>query len=667
MRPSTPFFRGLRVAVLVSSLCFIAGACLADRIPVEVFGHLPSIENVEVSPDGTRLALVRTKDDQRILIVLSLAEGKALSSQEVAGIKVRDVEWADNNDLLLTISRFTHTRGTVGGNLSEHYVLASINLSKNSVVNPLEKMPERDDRDHALYASNEIIGEPVTRKVDGKNVVVVPGLSAGLESTDASGQMFLMPALFKFKAGVNISSLVVRSTSDSTEWLIDDKGEEFVSYTYDEDSRKWTLNVRIDGKWRQVYSDTFSIEAPDVAGVSPDGKALWISYVDNKSEESKWMSISLADGSVTQAPPATEEYTSFLVSRYSPRIIAGYRDNGRTLQFFDPKIQETWNVILRQFDGEHVEFVSASDNFDKIVIQVDGIRDGYRYLLFDANTYKFTLVGQVYDGLSKLAEVKKISYEASDHLKLAAYVTYPTGDRKNLPVVMLPHGGPEAHDSGDFDYWAQAFAAQGYLVVQPNFRGSDTTVALRNAGFGEWGAKMQTDLTDALHELVKEGVADPKRVCIVGGSYGGYAALAGAALPVDRGIYRCAVSDAGISDLKQFRHFIVSKYERFNSSGTRYFDRYLGASGPDDAVLQQRSPIQFAADVNIPVLLIHGKDDAVVPYEQSRLMYDALKKAGKQVEFVTLKHEDHWLSNSDTRMQMLQAMVDFLLKNNPPN
>jgi len=177
---------------------------------------------------------------------------------------------------------------------------------------------------------------------------------------------------------------------------------------------------------------------------------------------------------------------------------------------------------------------------------------------------------------------------------------------------------------------------------------------------------MQTDLSDGVRYLASEGIVDPKRVCIAGASYGGYAALAGVTL--DPGVYRCAVAVAGLSDLKSFllnenRH----SSSRSPSYAERYWDRFLGVAGPDDPVVAAISPIKHLSAVTVPVLLIHGKDDLVVPYEQSQTMFDALRKANKPVEFVTLKAEDHWLSRSATRLQMLESSVKFLRANNPPD
>ena len=169
---------------------------------------------------------------------------------------------------------------------------------------------------------------------------------------------------------------------------------------------------------------------------------------------------------------------------------------------------------------------------------------------------------------------------------------------------------------------------------------------------------MQSDLSDGVHYLAQGGLVDAGRVCIVGYSYGGYAALAGAAL--DKA-YRCAASYAGISDLPAFVSFISSKTYSDASFSSLYIRRYLG----DEANWPLISPIRHAADVTIPVLILHGKDDTVVPFAQSAAMRDALKAAGKPVEFVELKGEDHHLSRADTRLKMLMAIVGFVEKHNP--
>jgi dipeptidyl aminopeptidase/acylaminoacyl peptidase len=351
--------------------------------------------------------------------------------------------------------------------------------------------------------------------------------------------------------------------------------------------------------------------------------------------------------------------------RKTGRIIGGVREIGSSeYVFFDNELQAHWNAVLRAFPDERVQLESHSDDFSRLVLKIFGPRDGYVYALYDWYTHHATILGPIYAGVTAPAEVKEISYAAADGLTIPAFLTLPRADApaKDLPLIVLPHGGPAAADTLDFDWWSQALAAQGYAVLQPNFRGSILDSKFLQAGYGEWGRKMQTDLSDGVRYLARQGIIDLKRVCIVGASYGGYAALAG--VTVESGVYRCAVSVAGISDLRRFRKWTIANEA---AVGQRYWDRFMGTADQKDPALIAISPIEHVSAVTVPVLLIHGRDDTVVPFEQSDVMLSALKRAGKSVELVTMKHEDHWLSRSETRLQMLQATVDFLKANNPPN
>jgi dipeptidyl aminopeptidase/acylaminoacyl peptidase len=217
-----------------------------------------------------------------------------------------------------------------------------------------------------------------------------------------------------------------------------------------------------------------------------------------------------------------------------------------------------------------------------------------------------------------------------------------------------------------FDWWSEAFAARGYAVFQPNFRGSDGYGAkLLKAGYGQWGRKMQTDITDGLKALAAQGIVDPKRACVMGWSYGGYAAMA--SITVQNGFYRCAVAGAGVSDLNTMLEWVLDRAGYRDNEASRYWNLAMGAKGPDDPALHEISPARLAAKADAPILLIFGKDDTVVPTAQSREMERALRSAGKPVEVLVLDKEDHWLSRENTRIQMLKAADAFIEKYNPPN
>jgi dipeptidyl aminopeptidase/acylaminoacyl peptidase len=257
-----------------------------------------------------------------------------------------------------------------------------------------------------------------------------------------------------------------------------------------------------------------------------------------------------------------------------------------------------------------------------------------------------------------------VSYKAADGLEMEGVLTLPLGrEAKGLPLVVMPHGGPIVEgDRATFDWWAQAFASRGYAVFQPNYRGTlGYGDAFRKAADGQFGRKMQTDISDGVEALAKAGTVDPKRVCIVGASYGGYAALAGVTL--QQGLYRCAVAVAGVADMRK----MLSDVRDSGGPDRRALDFWRGLSSAKSEDLDAISPARFAAKADAPVLLVHGENDTVVPIEQSQLMERALRQAGKPVELVTMPGEDHWLSVAATRQAMLDKVVAFVEKQNPAN
>ncbi|MGK0442226.1 MAG: dipeptidyl aminopeptidase/acylaminoacyl peptidase, partial [Pseudohongiellaceae bacterium] len=333
-------------------------------------------------------------------------------------------------------------------------------------------------------------------------------------------------------------------------------------------------------------------------------------------------------------------------------------------EFTDAKLSELFQRVVGSFPKSSVHYVSSTKNNKLIIVRVSGNDAPGTYYLFDSDNVKLTTLASRYS-VPAIAEIKAFKYNARDGLKIPALITMPPGakGKKNLPLIALPHGGPEAYDQIGFDWMAQYFALKGYIVLQPNFRGSKGFgYDFRDAGRGRWGREMQDDVSDGVGVLVKAGYVDPKRVCIIGGSYGGYSALAGGAFSPE--LYRCVISVNGVSDLPLM---LKNKKSRYGNDHwvINYWHEVIGDSNAEIDKLRDISPINFASQFQAPVLLIHGKDDLIVPFRQSAHMYEALKKAGKSVELATLKGEDHWLSTSATRLEMLKAIDRFLDTHNP--
>jgi dipeptidyl aminopeptidase/acylaminoacyl peptidase len=637
-----------KICVVASlTLAFTAAAAAEPPAsPLELLGGLPTLENVVISPDGKRLGLVKTSGESRAVYAVDVVKGATLAGVKVAEVKLRDLQWIDDDNLLVTISQTSAPPIGFTGPKREWFQMVGFDIAKKKLHPLLFDIPSQ-------RTLNATIGEAQVRTVDNKTVIFVPGLYVEDRT---------LPAMFSFTLPDYRVKLIDRSPAPDTDWLIDEAGHIAAEYTYQDDKKIWEIKSRKDGRMTSIIKGTASIDTPYILGFNADGSSIIAAFGVNG--DWIWKPLSLKDDSWGTELDSGSTFYSVISDRKSGRIIGGTHGVGDARYvFFDNEMQAHWNAVLRAFPDEKVHLVSRSDDFSRMVVQVFGARDGYVYALFDWYSHTATVLGPVYQGLGAPAPVRPVEYLAADGLRISGYLTVPHArEAKNLPLIVLAHGGPASSDSDDFDWWSQALASQGYAVLQANYRGSNVDSDLLEAGFGEWGRKMQTDLSDGVRDLAKQGVIDPKRVCIVGASYGGYAALAGVTL--DPGVYRCAVSVAGISDLQRFRKW--TENNRLSSS-QRYWDRFMGVTDKKGASLQEISPIEHIAAVNVPVLLIHGRDDTVVPYEQSEVMVDAMKKAGKQVEFVTLKHEDHWLSSGATRLQMLQATAEFLKTNNPAN
>ena len=621
--------------------------------PLTVYGQLPSLEDPALSPAGDRLACIETQDGRRYIVIIDLTKGKPIAVAHADAAKIRSLRWYDDNQLLILYSATSYPPWGVWGARNEWVMLGAWDIAT-------KKMRSIDMHDDNYQTMNSVTGSIDVRIVDGNPKLFVSGTY--LDESD------FFPALFKIDLQRGETTLVAGGNTQGADWAVDAQGQIAASYDYQVggvDQGRWVLRLRSGRDMRQVATGTAAYDPPYIVGFSYDDKSLLVAF--DTPAGWIWKPLSLADDTWGAPLDAGSTFFDVIRNRLTGQVIGGVQDASAPKQvFFDPALQLRWSAIIGAYSGERVDLVSYSDDFTKFLIRVFGPRDGDSYVLIDWRTVDSYRIGNVYSGLSTFAEVRPIEYKAADGLEISAFLTLPPGKpAKNLTLIVLPHGGPAASDDTDFDWWAQAFASRGYAVLQANYRGSDTTPALLRAGFGEFGRKMQTDLSDGVQYLVAHGIADPKRVCIVGASYGGYAALAGVTLQT--GIYRCAVSVAGLADLAKFIHWTNNKMMTSQNEATNYWDRFLGVTGPKDPRLHEISPIDHVDAVTVPVLLIHGRDDTIVPYSQSEEMAKALQRAGKSVQFVTLAHEDHWLSQSATREQMLEAVVDFLGRNDPPN
>ena len=646
---------GLALALLAAAVAFGPARAAA---PLAAYGDLPTIEQIAISPSGRLQAVAMVKNDQRTIVIEDLDAKKPVNGVRLGEAKLRGLEWAGDNHLIFVTS-FTGGAVDFATDTTEWFVATDFNLAAHKLA------PLLSDANLTL---NAVAGMPVVRTTDGKPYAIAEGIYFGGNVEEAAGMRVRHSelAIFRIALDGDRSSLVSGDGSSVTGYVLDAGGEPLAESLYDAMWKQWTLKVWRDRQWRVVQTRTAAIETPQLLGLGRDGRSILVRGLGDKVNELREIS---ADGAAV-SDPLPGPQTGFPIRDPATHRLLGIETlagDGLQYHFYDQADATLWASIEAAYPGQRVQLVSASDDRQRLVLGLGSPTDGPGYALVDLATHSSQWLGAEYPGLTPadISPVQPVRFKAADGLDISGYLTLPHGRAaRSLPLVVFPHGGPAVRDEPGFDWWAQAMASRGYAVLQVNYRGSDGFGrSFLEAGFGEWGRKMQTDLSDGVRDLAAQGIVDPKRVCIVGASYGGYAALAGATL--DPGVYRCAVDVSGPAELAKFVSWAKAKAGDEGVAGQRYWLRYMGVSALNDPRLTAISPADLADKVTIPILIIHGKDDTVVPFEQSQLMADALAHAGKPYQLVVLNHEDHWLSRSDTRLQMLQATMDFLQKNNP--
>ncbi len=618
------------------------------RPSIEVFARSARIANIALSPDGKRVAAISRHGDDALLLYFDVANSQ-INRLNMGPARVHDIFWGDNDHVVVVSSSTAIIPGFVGYK-NEFF-------SANVVDLAAQKVKRLFDGEQNFYGI--VTDAPQRVKTDGEYRIVAPNYDTRTETGHPL-------CLYSFGMNSAHGHLVLEGDPDTCKFVVTGDGQVAAYANFEEHTQTWELffNTALEKKgqsFKKVYHLTGQrLDLPELVGLGRDEKSVLL-FIDHNYREIG------ADGvlsepldtivSGTQHGPLFHPNTNQLVgfSRH---------DDWISLNYFDPLLKKL-NDAMPKVVGDETRYMISSfaDDPRKMIVYTEDKGDAGSYWFCDLSVGQLDPITVNYPDLPDawITQKQAIDYKAADGLNIHAYLTLPPfRDAKNLPLIVLPHGGPEDRDYIDFDWKTQALASQGYAVLQPNFRGSTGYGQdFIDAGHGEWGRKMQTDLSDGVRYLAGKGIVDPKRVAVFGASYGGYAALAGATL--DPGLYRCAVSVAGVSDLKAMIDFEMQNSVINNSSRVMYLKRFLG----DPKTYGDLSPAQQANKCDCPVMLVHGTDDTVVPIDQSQRMERALKSAGKDVEFITYKGQDHWEDLPSSRVAMMQAIVDFLQKHNP--
>ncbi len=646
----------LRLSGATSALGFLPLSARADEKiasappPIEIYAATPLVDNIALSPDGKRVAVISQTGDDKLLIYFDVADPSA-KSLRLGPAKIRNLFWGDNDHVVIVDSQTTSLPQFTGS--KQELSLARV---LDLRTNKLRTLFEKEDNFYGI-----VMGPVYRVKIDGVY---------SLMAANYRMQGEYNYCMYQFGLDAAHGKLDFESSRDTEGFVVAPDGYLVAYSEFNETRKEWRLyyNMAPRGKmenFKVIHKMKEALDYPSLEGLGRDGSSVVV-YFSKGETKGEYHEIS-AEGILGPSLDTSDYISTSPLYHPVTRRLAGFshNDDWVAYDYTDPLLKKIADALPQLMgDDYRTSIVEYAEDPRKLIIYGENAEDAGTYYFADLSTGALQVLSQNYENLPVewITEKTAITYKAADGLDIPGYLTLPHGKpAKDLPLIVLPHGGPQARDYIGFDWQAQALASRGYAVLQPNFRGSGGySSGFAVAGHGEFGRKMQTDLSDGVRYLVKKGMVDPKRVAIMGASYGGYAALGGATL--DPGIYNCAVSIAGVSDPASFVSFIAEKTDSRSSTGVLYWKQFMG----DPKLYDEISPVKQAARASCPIQLIHGTDDTVVPIDQSRRMENALKRAGKPVEFVTYKGQDHWETVGSSRIEMMKVALAFIEKHNPP-
>ncbi|GMW05502.1 MAG: S9 family peptidase [Gammaproteobacteria bacterium] len=650
----------LRLRVCWSFLVLAAAgsswAAVAPKLPVDAFGTLPLMGQARISPDGRYVAAAMLDGARYSLVIFDLQQiGQKPPFRAPTGDwDVNWIHWKVDNRLLVSVRQAFH-RNEVG-------VIETRLWSLNADGSDLKRLvqPKGGSKGSWLEGSQ----------------AVVQVADAVIDFLPDDPRHILMafnpedprrPRLYQVDIRTDRRAQVAPGGDTIQRWMLDSKGRVRLAqgrnYSVNNANLKTYYRATEKDDWTEIWDEgqknaefspvVFDRSDPDILYVSSDhenGRHGLYRYRLSSQEfvEKLFLHPEMDIDEIILDPQG------LVVEAVS------YVTDTRHFEWFSADLASIYREIRSQLPGWSIKPVSRAFDDSRVIVYASAADHSSRYYIYERAAKKLQLFAPTFPQLDEhdLSRVVPVSYRARDGLEIPAYLTLPPGVRHPpqapLPAVVMPHGGPEARDYGEFDPAVQMLANHGYAVLQMNFRGSSGYGAeFEQAGRREWGEAMQDDVTDGTRWLIDSKIADPARICIVGGSYGGYAALMGVVREPQ--LYRCAVSINGVTDLPD----LLNHRAKF-VGGRNATTRRIGEIWRDSEKLERNSPARRAADIRVPVLILHGTDDRVVPVEQSRKMRDALENASKTYRYVELQDEEHWLTHRETRLQYFQELDAFL-------
>jgi pimeloyl-ACP methyl ester carboxylesterase len=627
------------------ALASVGGSFAAvPRIPVEQFAAGAEMEVPHISPDGNRLLYISTIAGERFVVLRDLRSGQVhpLVPGVSGAFRVSVCDFKSDTRILCHFEGVQRGAGVRPFPASRLVALDWDGgeprvLFRNSMVSDAVSKAQFQDR-------------IVDRMPDDPHHVLI-------ELAYRDG---VFPAVYRLDVDKGTLQLVVPAHPPIVDWIADRAGVVRFGYGFLGETAIYVTRSGPEAPWRVLERFKRFEHArfePLVFGPLPNQlfvfapqqhrAAVWQLDLDEKSDLKLVFSRPEVDVEAIIEWPTDWHVAGFQYETDRPHTF-----------FIDPQAQATDAALEQVLPGAHHRVINASRDGSKLVAMSTSDIMPPRYDLVDAATHTLTAIGEESSALSRarLAPMKTITVPGPDGVSIPGYLTVPVGTLPGtrLPAVVFPHGGPYARDRWGYDPLLQLMVNRGYAVLQLNFRGSSGYgEAWQDAGHQAWGTVMNDDITAGAHWLIDQGIADPARMCIVGWSYGGYAALIGVVKQPQ--LYRCAASIAGVSDLWQ----LAQDDARFYGGEAAAFE----STGADKAELQAESPLRHADRIHVPVLLVHGEDDTTVLAAHSRDMAKALSKAGVPNELLLIRHGGHHLERPEMRLALYRKLEVFLAAN----
>jgi dipeptidyl aminopeptidase/acylaminoacyl peptidase len=586
------------------------------------------------------MAMVENLNGNLILMIYNLANGESQSVLRADNVDVV-LNWFTwgNDDILLISAAYTSSQGTTKYTSTRLY---KIDLSSEKKLKLLIKPRTTRGERNAQFQDN------IISLIPAQPDEILMAIDFNIANK---------PSLYKVNIRTGQRSRIKKGKTYIENWVADRQGIARISLNVDETQVSYKL-FNTSGKFeRDLWSyEVFEREVVHVLGFDLDPNILFIRAL-HQGRYAVFKVNLQAKALTRELIYADNKYDvdgSLIYSSKTGAVVGlSHKSDNDNKVYWDDEYIAFKNALNKALPDSENTIITMSKDQNKYVLYSSSKTRAGDYYLGDRKNKTLEFLASLYPQINEdnYASKKLVHYTARDGVEIEGYLTKPINsqEKDNLPAIIFPHGGPMSRDFAGFDYWAELFSNRGYVVFQPNFRGSSGYgYEFEMASIEGWGQAMQDDLQDASKWLIEQNIIDPKKVCIAGASYGGYAALMAAVKHQES--FKCAASFAGVSDIER----IVRDARNFTHK--EVIRKQLGT---DTDKLEAASPVNFAKQINIPILLIHGTDDKIVPVKHSRNMADELEDYDKNVRYVEIENANHHLSVQAHRMQTLEEMVNF--------